>query len=439
MARKEFGWVVVMCMLAAVTGLGCESPDGGSESDDGPPSEQPEDDSREGSSDTAPEDGNPPCSPPDVSGVGVEDLVDGHTFESPVYVTQAPGDDEAYYVVERPGRILVVRDGELRDEPFLDIADRVGTGHQERGLLGLAFHPDYRQNGRFFIYYTPADAHKNVVAEYARADGETRRADDEEIRRLVDYEDPEDNHNGGMITFGDEGHLFVGMGDGGGAGDRHGEIGNGQNRDTPLGSILRLDVDAEQRDFAAEGNPFADADGDPRIWAGGLRNPWRFSFDRETGDLYIGDVGQDAVEEIDYQPAESDGGENYGWRAYEGHDVFDESLADEIDDHVPPIATFRHSAEEGPVVGGCSVTGGYVYRGDAHEGLQGAYLYGDFCAPHVAAFRYCDGEVVGHQRVPGLSELGGPTGLGSFGEGNDGELFLVHHGSGHVKRLVSDE
>lgn len=437
MWNRRICWLAVSAVLAGMTAIGCESRRNGPES----ASESSSEESNDSPDGESPEKSQKPdeqssCSPPDPSGVGATDLVDGHTFEAPIYATQAPGDD-AVYVVERPGRILVVEDGELRDEPFLDITDRVGTGHQERGLLGLAFHPNYQDNGRFFIYYTPADDHQNVIAEYSRAENGDRLADTEEIRRLVAIDDPEDNHNGGMLTFGPDGHLYAGMGDGGGAGDRHGKIGNGQNRESLLGSILRLDVDAPGRDFAAAGNPFVDAPGQPQIWAWGLRNPWRFSFDRKTGHMYIGDVGQNQIEEVSFQPSDSDGGANYGWRGYEGRSLFDESVAEDIEEHVPPIVTFEHGASEGPLREGCSITGGYVYRGEAHEGLQGAYIYGDYCSPDVAAFRYCDGEVVGHQRVPGLSDLG--SGLGSFGEGNDGELYLLYHGSGHVKRLVREQ
>ena len=432
--------ILLTAALAAAAALaaGCKSPKDSS----GPESAGAEETRSEAPSGTKPGGATgesadqPACSPPSVQGVSAVDVVDGHRFESPTFVTQAPGDDETLYVLERPGRILLVRDGELLEEPFLDIRKRVGTRHQERGLLGIAFHPDYADNGRFFIYYTPRRAHENVVAEYRRASTDPPRASSKEVRRLVEFEDPEDNHNGGMLAFGPDGHLFVGMGDGGGAGDRHGEIGNGQNQETLLGSILRLDVDAPERDFAAEDNPFVDTKGSPQIWAWGLRNPWRFSFDKKTGDLYVGDVGQNEIEEIDFEPADSEGGRNYGWRAYEANDIYDEDLVDRVDEHAAPIATFRHGSSDSPIRGGCSVTGGYVYRGDEIDGLQGAYLYGDYCSKDVAAFRYCDGQVVGHRRIPGLTGLS--RGLGSFGQGNDGELYLVYHGSGAVKRIVPE-
>lgn len=399
-------------------------------------------DDGEGTVDTAPMPEETPegCEGVNVDGLGGEDIVEGHTFEDPVYLDQAPGNDQTLYVVERAGRILRVEDGELLEEPFLDIAERVdSTSHQERGLLGLAFHPEYRENGRFFVYYTPSgETAYNVVAEYRRSEENPELAATEEVRRLVEVIDKQGNHNGGMITFGEDGYLFVGMGDGGGAGDRgpgHSRQGNGQDITNLFGAILRLDVDAPDEDFVPEDNPLVGREGADEIWSWGLRNPWRFSFDRETGDLYIADVGQNEVEEINYKAASEDGGTNYGWRAYEADRVFDESLAEKLEQHEPPIVALPHGADDVPVRGACSITGGYVYRGEAIPKLQGVYLYGDYCSKDVGAFRHCDGKVVGHQRVPGLRGLG--AGLSSFGEGNDGELYLIYHGSGHVKRLVS--
>ena len=372
---------------------------------------------------------NPTCEPPDVKDITAEAIAGDHRFSKPVFLSQPPGANQPLYIVERAGRVLVVEDGEVREQPFLDIRPEVGTGHTERGLLGLAFHPEYEKNGRFFLYYTPGDAHKNVVAEWSRKDGTAR-----EVHRLVEPNDPEDNHNGGMIAFGPDGYLYVGMGDGGGAGDRHGRIGNGQNIDTLFGSILRLDVDAPGRNFAAPDNPFVGRDGKDHIWAYGLRNPWRFSFDRQSGELYIGDVGQNEIEEINYAPADATPGLNFGWRAYEGHTVYDDSIVDQVEQHADPIVTFEHQSEDAPIRGGCSVTGGYVYRGDTVPSLRGAYLYGDFCSQDVAAFRYCDGEVVGHRRIPGLRGQG--QGLGSFGEDNSGNVYLIYHSGGQIKRVV---
>lgn len=424
--QRLFVIAVALVLVSACKNSPQES--GGEGNDEKPAAESPEP-ATKAAANSNQNDVSTPCEPPDVSGVTATSIAD-HSFERPVYLTQPPGEDDKLYVLEKDGRILVVEAGEVLEEPFMDIRDLVGTGHNERGLLGLAFHPDYQKNGRFFIYYTPEDAHKNVTAEWTIEDGEAR-----EVRRLVEPIDPEGNHNGGMIAFGPDGYLWVGIGDGGGAGDRHGEIGNGLDTATLFGSLLRLDVDAPDRDFAAEGNPFVGTDGKDQIWAYGLRNPWRFSFDRKTGELYIGDVGQNEVEEISYAPADAKPPLNYGWRAYEGNTIYDDDLTDRVEDHAAPIVTFQHGSQEPPIRNGCSVTGGYVYRGDAAPGLRGAYLYGDFCSQDVAVFRYCDGNVVGHSRVPGLRGQG--SGLGSFGEDNAGNVYLLYHNDGKVKRIVA--
>ncbi len=423
------------CMLAIAAGVillapACKNSPQESSKASEQPAKSEADEAKQPAAETATDDVPTGCEPHDVSGITAESIAD-HAFERPVYVTQPPGESDALYVVEKDGRILVVEDGEVRAEPFMDIRDQVGRGHNERGLLGLAFHPDYRENGRFFIYYTPDAQHKNVTAEWTIDDGEPR-----EVRRLIEPTDPEGNHNGGMITFGPDGYLWVGMGDGGGGGDRHGDIGNGQNIETLFGAILRLDVDAPDRDFAAEGNPFVGRDGKDQIWAYGLRNPWRFSFDRDSGELFIGDVGQNEIEEVSYAPADAQAPLNFGWRAYEGNTVYDDDLTESVEDHVAPIVTFAHGSKEAPIRNGCSITGGYVYRGDAAPGLEGAYIYGDFCSQDVAAFTYCDGEVVGHQRVPGLRGLG--SGLGSFGEDTAGNVYLLYHTSGDVLRITAE-
>lgn len=361
------------------------------------------------------------------------DVAPDHTFDRPLYVTEAPGEDGTLYVVEQPGRIEMVRDGAVLDEPFLDIRDRVGTSHNERGLLGLAFHPEYTENGRFFVFYTPEEGHKNVVAEYRR-EAEGDRAASEEVERIFEVSDPEGNHNGGMLTFGPDGMLYAGLGDGGGAGDDHGTHGNAQNVENPFGSILRFDVDADDGAYVPEDNPFrGETRGDEYIWHFGLRNPWRFSFDRETGDLYVGDVGQNKYEEVDVVPGGTGGGVNFGWRAYEGESVFDEFLADCVDSHRLPAISYPLRSDDATLRGGCSVVGGYVYRGEAIPELRGTYLYADHCSEDVVALRWCEGEVQLHRRVPGLSGTSGAP--GSFGEGNDGALYLTYLRSGEVKRI----
>jgi glucose/arabinose dehydrogenase len=354
-------------------------------------------------------------------------IAPGMGFDSPVFVTQAPSMSDTLFVVEQPGRIQVVRDGEIVGT-FLDIASRV-LHRGERGLLGLAFHPDYTSNGRFFVYYTPLSEHKNVVAEY-RVSADPDVADPTEVARLLDVTDPENNHNGGMVVFGPDGLLYVGTGDGGGSFDQHGTFGNALNLDSPFGKLLRLDVDNLAGGYAAAGNPFAGGGGLPQIWAYGLRNPWRFSFDRRTGDLYIGDVGQNTWEEIDVQPADSTGGENYGWRAYEGLSVVSSADVGRVPTHKEPVLVVKHS-DDTLLPGSCSITGGYVYRGSAIPELNGVYLFGDYCSPHRVALRYCDGEVMGATRIDDLYEVAHQ--LVSFGQDNLGELYMV--GGGNVFRI----
>lgn len=427
-----------LVVLAVVVALGCDEGrgplvDGGGQpgTDSGPRADaggDPEDGGATDAGLSAPDGGPMSCSTT-LPALGYEEIAPGAWGgRLPIGVVQPPGEDEDLYVIDQRGEILIVRDGAILPTPFLDLTDDVnwgGADGDERGLLGLAFHPDYATNGRFFVYYSATESTmRNIVAEY-HASGDV--ADPGETR-LVDIRDPETNHNGGMMAFGPDGRLYVGTGDGGGGGDRHGAVGNGQNLDTLLGKILRLDVDRSAQDFAAAGNPFGPATtppGLPQIWAYGLRNPWRFSFDRLTGDLWIGDVGQESWEEIDFQPASSPGGENYGWRGYEGMAVFDRDIADATTNHTPPVFVFSSGFTPDPILpGSCSATGGYVYRGSAIPSLQGWYLFGDFCSGSVAALRRCDGEIVGAQRVPGLSSSGN-SGLSSFGQDNAGELYTT--------------
>jgi glucose/arabinose dehydrogenase len=241
-----------------------------------------------------------------------------------------------------------------------------------------------------------------------------------------------------MLAFGADGFLYVGTGDEGGGCDNHGPDGNGQNTNVLFGKILRLDVDNTAGDFAAAGNPFEGGGGLPQIWAYGLRNPWRFSFDRRTGDLYIGDVGQNTWEEIDIQPASSTGGENYGWRAYEG---FETSAASSCNDslagmitHTEPVLAVEHGSGSELLRGACSISGGYVYNGTAIPGLRGVYFFGDYCSNDIGAFRWCEGEVMGAMRADDLGGVG--DGLASFGEDNAGELYVVFVESEEVFKIV---
>ncbi len=355
---------------------------------------------------------------PSAFAVGFEPVADG--FEQPVHVADAGDGSGRLFVVERAGRIRIVRDGEVEAESFLDIVDIVESGGTEQGLLSVAFHPDYPENGSFFVGYTAREgegAGDNRVARYRVSADDPDRADPASGEVLLSVPDPFPNHNGGLVMFGPDGYLYVGLGDGGAAGDPRE---NAENPDALLGKILRLDVDAagEDRPYGIpEDNPFADGEGgQPEVWAYGLRNPWRFSFDRENGDLWIADVGQNAYEEVNHQPGDSTGGENYGWDLMEGAHCFEEEECDLAVDElrlVLPVAEYDHDL-------GISVTGGYAYRGEAVPALRGVYLYADFGTGFLWGLgRDEAGDWVTTEPVE--------TGLNvsSFGEDAAGELYVT--------------
>ncbi|MGH9464810.1 MAG: PQQ-dependent sugar dehydrogenase, partial [Thermoanaerobaculia bacterium] len=335
----------------------------------------------------------------------------------------APGDGSGrLFVVLQGGRILVLAaDGSLRPEPFLDLSDRVSCCG-ERGLLGLAFHPDFESNGLFFVNYTDPQG-DTVVSRFA-VSADPDRADPTSERGVLTYAQPFANHNGGHLAFGPDGYLYIASGDGGGAGDPQN---NGQSLDTLLGKLLRIDVDGSPYAIPPD-NPFiGDPEARPEIWAYGLRNPWRFSFDRATGDLFVGDVGQSSREEIDFQPVASGGGENYGWRRMEGSLCFDPPSNCDDDSLVPPILEYGHDA-------GCSVTGGFRYRGGSVPQLAGVYLFADFCAGTLWGAT----EEGGVWSATVLAETG--LAVSSFGEDEAGELYLTHLDAedGAVYRLAAD-
>jgi glucose/arabinose dehydrogenase len=372
----------------------------------------------------------PGCPIPDDRHLRTRPLVDGHRFENPVFVAQPPGEGNTLYVVERAGRILMVADGRVLRRPFLDIRRMLVSDAPDQGLLGLEFHPRYRENKRFYLYYTPGGEPRNVVAEWAVSIGEPV-----EQHRLIEPIDPADGNNGGMLAFGPDGYLYVGMGDGGGAGDPHGYFGNAQDAGSVFGSLLRIDVDARANGFAPTGNPYVEKVGHPLVWAKGLRNPWRFSFDRATGRLYVGDEGQSRFEEITVVPKYSDSWLNFGWRAYEGFSVYDDDLTDMFDRHLEPAITYETRSRVAVIRHGCAVVGGYVYRGERAPSLRGVYVYGDRCSSDVAAFSYCDGKVHGHTRLASLSAQG--DGLTSFGTDNADNLYMLFS-DGQVRKVVED-
>jgi glucose/arabinose dehydrogenase len=338
-------------------------------------------------------------------------LVKVGDFASPLYVTAPPGDNRRIFVVEQAGRIVVVRGGKRMAQPFLDIRSKVTAGG-EQGLLSMAFAPDYAQNGRFYVYYTERSG-TEAIWEYRRATDD--RADAGSARLVLRMADPEPNHNGGLMLFGPDGLMYVGTGDGGGGDDQHGARGNAQSLGSLLGKILRIDPrKSGSRPYTVpSSNPFVGRAGArPEIYAYGLRNPWRFSFDPATGDLAIADVGQDAVEEVDFVRKGRGRGANFGWRPWEGRSRnFDEPAPGEIF----PVITHTHRE------GFCSITGGYVVRDRAVPALYGRYVYGDFCEGHIRAATLRAGRRVSGKALP----VPRVEALSSFGEDAAGRVYAT--------------
>jgi glucose/arabinose dehydrogenase len=318
-------------------------------------------------------------------------------LDNPVDIQNAGDGSGRLFIVEQPGRIRIFADGHLLEPPFLDITDRVDDSASERGLLGLAFHPDYEHNGYFYINYTETGG-DTVIARY-QVGTDANITDPNSEKRLLGVKQPFANHNGGAVVFGPDGYLYLGLGDGGAGGD---PFGNGQKLNTLLGKILRIDVDQGDPYMVPGDNPFGS-----EVWHYGLRNPWRISFDRLTGDLFIADVGQGAWEEIDFDPA-GQGGLNFGWNLFEGNHDYAGGSSSGI---TAPVAEYDHGQ-------GCSVTGGYVYRGSLPEWL-GIYFYGDYCSGYVWGL-FNDGQGWQDQL---LFQTG--THISTFGVDEAGELYLA--------------
>ncbi|MDP8956024.1 MAG: PQQ-dependent sugar dehydrogenase [Actinomycetota bacterium] len=323
--------------------------------------------------------------------------------------------DSTLYVAEQLGRVMAISGGKVLSRPVLNVSEDVTAGG-EKGLLGIAFSPD---GERMYVNYTDRNGDTRVVEYTMRG----RRADPSTRRQLLFVEQPFGNHNGGQLAFGPDGYLYIGLGDGGAGGD---PFRNGQSLDTLLGKVLRIDPrPGDGRPYRIpRDNPFVERqNARPEIWAYGLRNPWRFSFDRETGDLWIGDVGQNAREEIDFQPAGSDGGENYGWNLMEGSLPY--AGETRAEDTVLPIYEYELGRS-----GACSVIGGYVYRGTRIPELTGAYVFGDFCDGRVMALRQRRGKVRERGALgPAVDQLS------SFGQDGEGELYVMSL-AGLVYRIV---
>ncbi len=345
-------------------------------------------------------------------------------FDNAIFVTAANDNTERLFVMEQTGYVLVVENGEYLPEPFLDISHLLPLSvyhgsYTEQGLLGLAFHPRYAENGYFFVSYTAQDG-SSVIARYQVSATNPNLADSNSAEIILTHPQPFPDHNGGNLAFGPDGYLYMGFGDGGRPAEPNYYA---QQPNTLLGKLIRIDVDSDTPYTIPPDNPFIDVpDFRPEIWAIGLRNPWRFSFDRVTGDLWIADVGQWRIEEINYQPV-GVGGQNYGWSVYEGTEPYLEDATLTILPHTPPILEYTHDE-------GCSVTGGYVYRGQALPELHGQYFYGDYCSGRIwLATRQPDGVWT--------SQLFMETGfvISSFGEDYNGELLLVDY-KGGIYRLI---
>ena len=337
-------------------------------------------------------------------------------LSNPLYLTSPPG-DARLFIVEQGGTIRISENGSLLPDPFLDLSGAISSGG-ERGLLSLAFHPDYASNGTFYVDFTNADGNTRVV-RYAVSAANPDRADPASGDTILAVHQPFANHNGGLLLFGPDGMLYVGLGDGGSAGDPNG---NGQDPTTLLGTILRLDVDGGSPYAIPPDNPFAgSSSGRGEIWAYGLRNPWRFTFDPTAGLLYIADVGQSDWEEVDVAPADS-AGVNYGWNIMEGDHCYSASSCDRTGLE-PPVLEYGHDE-------GCSITGGLVYRGQAMADLQGTYFYSDYCSGFLRSFRYENG-TAGEERSWDVGDLGRVL---SFGRDAAGEIYVLSS-NGTVYRL----
>ncbi len=359
--------------------------------------------------------------PPGDLKVSLEKVASG--FTSPVGMACPDDDSNRIFVIEQGGKIKIVKDGAVNKEPFLDISSRLdglNIAYSEKGLLGIAFHPLYKSNGRFFLYYSsPANVqgydHKSVIAAFKRDPANADKAIDQpEV--ILEIFQPESNHNGGMLEFGPDGYLYIGTGDGGGANDEHGTIGNSQDLSNLLGKILRIDVDGQKPFEIPRDNPFINSGiNRPEIFAYGLRNPWRFSFDTQTGELFCGDVGQNKYEEVNIIRK----GGNYGWRIMEGYHCFNPPVNCNTSGLELPVAEYNHDT-------GISICGGYVYRGNDFAALKGYYFFGDWNGKLFAIAKQPDGTwkwINVNINNSGKNETDGK--LNSMGTDTKGNIYLL--------------
>ena len=370
-------------------------------------------------------------------------IADG--FKKPLFITSYPTNSNILYVMEQAGRIIVIENGEKLKRPFLDLKNQVVNPSRpgdERGLLGFAFHPNHTKNGKFYINYMNNDGY-TVVSEFTVKN--KQRADHSSERILFDLKQPFSNHNGGHMAFGPDKYLYISIGDGGKAGDPNNA---GQDLNSIFGKVIRIDVNQTPYGIPKSNPYYGQENKRGEIWAWGLRNPWRFSFDRENGDLYIGDVGQNKWEEINYEPGNSKGGINYGWRIMEANHCYDPEENCPETDLTVPILEYPNDANymrtltgiSQSDVDGCSVTGGYVYRGKKIKGLKGTYFFGDYCSGNIWTFKVKNGKAVEFQnRTEEINIADGEftNYISSFGEDADGELYIIDYNGG-VYKLVGE-
>ncbi|MFP9098893.1 PQQ-dependent sugar dehydrogenase [Flavobacterium sp. RHBU_24] len=325
--------------------------------------------------------------------------------------------DARLFVTQQDGLIKIINaDGTVNPIPFLDVT-ALTDGEGERGLLGLAFHPDYADNGYFYINYTNLSGN-TIVARYARSSTDANVANAASAQILLTVTQPFSNHNGGGIRFGPDGYLYIGMGDGGSGGDPNG---NGQNNNTLLGKMLRIDVNDTDTYSIPEDNPYVGVDGADEIWATGLRNPWKFSFNRENGDLWIADVGQNVLEEINHAAA-NEAGLNYGWRCFEGTQVYNSDGCSIIATYTQPVAEYDHANNA------CSVTGGFVYTGALYPQLAGKYIFADYCSNRI-------GITDTSAEITWTAPFSGSN-FSTFGEDMDGELYVAARSQGKIYKII---
>jgi glucose/arabinose dehydrogenase len=430
MRRRRIGTALAALVLLTAGCQGAEEPDATTGAPAAPPPAEEADGAEQPGAgeerDDEPEPDRDPAADPDDAEepdemalddvqLQLEAVADG--FDQPIGVTAPEGDDRLF-VLERAGRVWLL-DGDDR-ELFLDVSDATVVRGEE-GLLGLAFDPAFADNGRFVVHHTDLDG-ANRVAAYDTVDG-GGIADPGSRRELLRVAQPASNHNGGMVAFGPDGMLYVAIGDGGGSGDRFDQ---GQRPDTLLGTILRLDLDGED-DVVPRDNPFAEGgEGAPEVWHHGLRNPWRFSFDGD--ELYIADVGQNRFEEVNVVAAD-EGGLNFGWPIMEASSCFDPPEGCDTDGLVLPVYDYPISGESD-----CAIIGGFVYRGEDVPGLQGHYLYTDFCSGAIRSFRHEDGAAVDQRDW--TAQTGAVATPYSWGRDGAGELYLTEVDAGRIVRLA---